>query len=297
MKFKFRLRLPKPKKGQEPETDPDKMFSVFKELILSKDDSEEAHALLNAAYRRNSSSKTWYVKPRELTNEDMILQDLQNKMLDWSEGYKIRLNSLGVKTKFKVLAPLPPVGKELNKLAQELHVILSARVDNWVERLDTMASILDVNTDQCIAARLTGLFGSSIPGSGKCGICTGCINGKSTISLSQNFVEKEDDAEEEPIVLKRRSPRSRRTSWQRRYLRELELFEKVYQAVLAKKTIYFKKGQEHDAEFLCKLAFGIRSELLTSSGLQGSKISGSLGHWNYDVSFLSLFFFFWLFFF
>ncbi|KAF8418613.1 P-loop containing nucleoside triphosphate hydrolase protein [Tirmania nivea] len=268
--FQYKIWPPKPKKGQDALVDPDEIFMAFKERILTKDPSQEAKILLNNSYRQN---RTWYVNPHNLTSDDIILQDLHNKLLDWGEEFKIHLLSLGQISKFLVVRALPPTAEQREKLAKELYNELSRRVELWLQGLDIMEDLMVGKDGHCMAARLAGLYGSNpkTPESWRCGKCTVCLGVGETGSHKSQSSRRPRQSH---------ATQSNRNRWHCRYLRELELFEKVYCAV-ARKT---HNDEKNDAELLCNLAYGVPSPLFFRSGLRGSKIFGSLGHWEYQVS-------------
>lgn len=237
---------------------------AFQQRILAKDCSPEAKILLNNSYHHN---RTWYVNPQDLTSEDIILQDLQNKLLDWDEEFKIYLLSLGQIDKFQVVKGLPNNTEQREELAKELYEELQRRVKLWLQGLDDMVNLMEGRGGQCMAARLAGMYSSNpeTPETWKCGNCTVCLDKDETSSRRSRPSH---------------TTHSGRKAWQRRYVRELDRFERVYGAVAAKTY----NDEKNDAELLCKLAYGVPSPLLSRLGLRGSKIFRSLGDWEYQVS-------------
>lgn len=249
---------------------------------MTKDRSPEAKILLNNSYRQNC---TWYVNLQDLTSEDIVLQDLQNKILDWGEEFKIHLLSLGQIDKFQVVKVLPTTTEQRKKLAEDLYRELQRRVNLWLQGLDSMEDLMEGRDGQCMAARLAGMYSANpeAPETWKCGNCTVCLDAGETSFIHEKLGAVEDEVHKSPSS--RRPPQSHAThsgskeTWQRRYVGELEQFEKVHRAVAVK-----TRSEKNDAELLCKLAYGVPSPLLFRLGLRRSKIFRSLGHWEYQVS-------------
>lgn len=210
---------------------------------------------------------------------NLVLQDLLNLLYDWQEEFKIVILSLGVRDSFKIIKGFPADYEGLQDLAQQLHAELKHRVEDQITNSRTMASILEAKS--CMAARLVKLHvGENIPGSGVCGNCTFCA----TKNIHQDL---RPDPQESQTKHTRRDHISsvvrRSVLWQRRYLRDLERFQQVYEAV-GKAKIFKAQRLQCSAETLTKVAFGVRSPDITSSGLASSKIFGSMANWPYNVS-------------
>lgn len=221
----------------------------------------------------------WYVKLQDAAkSHNLVSKDLRNLLLDWHEAFKITILSTGSLDSFEVLKNFPTDDCGLQGLAQQLYEEIQDRVKDLVSNNMTMAGILEAKS--CIVARLAELHaGNNIPGSGMCGNCTFCATNRNQTS---GPTPQEDQTKRKQPYRTSRIVRGA-VLWHRRYLRDLDRFCQIYEVVGRAKTVK-AAWLQNSAEILTKVAFGIRSPDITSSGLASHKIFGSMVDWPYDVS-------------